>query len=348
MADAQPKRRRLRERLGVWLKDRWRWERALRSQSHRYLGLCNRDEALQAAPWGDGQACLWPHTSRLHAAMVQPELARRLLQRCLQTAPIERSAAPPAPGANPQISVLIGHRGLERLPLLLATLESLAAQTDVRLECLVIEQDDAARIAAALPGWVRHIHAPLAQVGAPYNRSHTFNVGAAAARAPVLLLHDNDMLVPMGYAARILDRIGQGYAVVNPKRFIFYLSQPHSQAVLEAGASLDASPSDYIVQNLEAGGSLAIRADTYAELGGMDEGFSGWGGEDNEFWDRCLTRPCWIWGYEPIVHLWHAGQPLKGQRDNPNLHLARTVMRLPAAERIRMLRRRQPGVTLES
>ena len=350
MANAQQQRRSIRERFGVWLKDRWRWERALLSKSHRYLRLCNRREALQPAPHGDGQACLWTYTSRLHAAMVQPELARRLLRRCLQDAPIRRATAPQAPCPNPQapcpnpqVSVLIGHRGLQRLPLLLATLESLAAQVDVDLECLVIEQDDVARIAAALPDWVRHIHAPLAEPGAPYNRSHTFNVGASAARAPVLLLHDNDMLVPTGYAARILERISQGYAVVNPKRFIFYLSQAHSQAVLEDGVGFDAAPADTIVQNLEAGGSLAIRADTFAEIGGMDEAFSGWGGEDNEFWDRCTTRPSWIWGYEPIVHLWHASQPLKEAAANPNLDRARALMALPADERIRRLRQRRLG-----
>lgn len=346
MADSQRQQRSLREHLGVWLKDRWRWERALRSQSQRYLRLCNRREALEPAPHGGGQACLWPHTSRLHAAMVEPELARRLLRRCLRDAPIVRASspratAPQANGANPQLSVLIGHRGLERLPLLLATLESLAAQADVQLECLVIEQDDVVRIGAALPGWVRHIHAPLAEPGAPYNRSHTFNVGASAARAPVLLLHDNDMLVPTGYGSRILKRIQEGYDVVNPKRFIFYLSKAHSQAVLEAGAAFDAAPADTIVQNLEAGGSMAIRADTYADIGGMDEGFSGWGGEDNEFWDRCLTRPSWIWGYEPIVHLWHSSQPLKQASANPNLDRARALMALPREERIQRLRQRR-------
>lgn len=341
MADPHQQRRSIREHLGVWLKDRWRWERALRSQSQRYLRLCNRYEALQPAPQGEGQACLWRYTSRLHAAMVQPQLARRLLRRCLQDAPIRLAAAPQAPCPNPQISVLIGHRGLQRLPLLLATLESLAAQVDVSLECLVIEQDEVAQIAAALPDWVRHIHAPLAEPGAPYNRSQTFNVGASAARAPVLLLHDNDLLVPVGYAARILERISQGYAVVNPKRFIFYLSQAHSQALLDEAAGFDAAPAESIMQNAEAGGSLAIKADTFAELGGMDEAFSGWGGEDNEFWDRCRTRPCWIWGYEPIVHLWHASQPLKEAAANPNLERAKALMALPAEERIRRLRQRR-------
>jgi hypothetical protein len=341
MAESHQARRPLREHLGVWLKDRWRWERALRSRSRRYMGLCNRLEALEPAPQLAGQACLWTYTSRLHAAMVQPELARRLLRRCLEDAPIARATAPRRPSEKPDLSVLIGHRGLERLPLLLATLESVAAQVDVALECLVIEQDDVVRIAPALPAWVRHIHAPLETVGAPYNRSHTFNVGARAARAPVLLLHDNDMLIPSGYGARILERINRGYAVVNPKRFIFYLSQVHSQAVLEVGAGFDAAPADYIVQNLEAGGSMAIRADTYAEVGGMDEAFSGWGGEDNEFLDRCLSRPSWIWGYEPIVHLWHRQQPLKAAAANPNLDRARELMAVPTEERIHRLRQRR-------
>jgi hypothetical protein len=188
---------------------------------------------------------------------------------------------------------------------------------------------------------VRHIHAPLAEPEAPYNRSHTFNVGAREARSPVLLLHDNDMLVPRGYARRILRRIDNGYAVVNPKRFIFYLHPQHSQAVLTHGASYDEVPAEYIVQNLEAGGSMAITAEAYNQVGGMDEAFRGWGGEDNEFWDRCLTLPTWIWGYEPIVHLWHRGQPLKGEGDNPNLERARTLMIRPARERIEDLRRRR-------
>lgn len=338
---AEPSPHPFRERLGVWLKDRWRWERALRSPSRRYLALANRTETLEPAPDGSGYACRWMHTSRLHAALVQPRLGQRLLRRCLLDAPISQCPAPEPFLGTPELSVLIGHRGTERLPLLLATLESLAAQEQVQLECLVIEQDATERIGPLLPTWVRHIHAPLDDPEAPYNRSHTFNVGAREARAPVLLLHDNDMLVPRRYAQRILQRINNGYQVVNPKRFIFYLHPNHSQAVLNRTASYDREPADYIVQNLEAGGSMAITAEGYADIGGMDEAFIGWGGEDNEFWDRCLTLPTWSWGYEPIVHLWHRGQPLKGESTNPNLERARSLMRLPAQERIANLRRRR-------
>ncbi len=328
----------LREHLGVWLKDRLRYERRLRSPTNAYLGLANRTEQLTAAPDGSGYACRWRYTSRLHATGVQPQLGVRLLRRCLDDAPIALRPAPPPLTGQPEISVLIGHRGTERLPLLLATLESLAAQEGVQLECVVIEQDGNPTIAAELPPWVQHVHAPLPEADAPYNRSHAFNIGARHARGRVLLLHDNDMLVPCGYGRRILDRINRGYEVVNPKRYIFYLNQLHSREILEGKAPFDSRPPEAIVQNLEAGGSMAIAKSTYEALGGMDEGFVGWGGEDNEFWDRCLTRPTWVWGYEPILHLWHRSQPLKEQSDNPNLARWRMAMERSPEERIEALR----------
>ncbi|MCT0225910.1 glycosyltransferase family 2 protein [Synechococcus sp. CS-1328] len=313
----------MREWLGVWIKDRWRYERALRSSGRRYLGLANRRERLDPAPDGSGFACRWEFTSHLHAPKIQPRLGQRLLRRCLNDAPIRRSPQSPLLDDQPQVSVLIGHRGLDRLPLLLVTLESLAAQTDVAFECVVIEQDEHPQIGPLLPGWVRHMHTPPARPDAPYNRSRAFNAGALEARAPVLLLHDNDMLVPCGYLQRILPKVELGYQVVNPKRYVFHLSELHTTAVLNTAAALDEWPAESIVQNLEAGGSVAITRQAFWEIGGMDEAFEGWGGEDNELWDRCQTLRCWNWGYEPIVHLWHRRQLLKHAARNPNLDLVR-------------------------
>ena len=328
----------MREQLGVWLKDRWRYEMALRSPSREYLSLANRVEHLERAPDGTGYSCRWPFTSRLHAPGVQPHLGQRLMRRCLENAPILCSPNRPASPSSPDISVLIGHRGRERLPLLLATLSSLAAQQDVHLECVVIEQAAVSEIATDLPDWVRHVLAPLADASAPYNRSQTFNVGAREALGATLLLHDNDMLAPAGYCRRILERRARGYEVINPKRYIFYLTEKHSKIVQSGLAEYDAFPPDYIVQNLEAGGSMAISAEAFEAIGGMDEAFVGWGGEDNEFWDRCLTLPTWIWGYEPIVHLWHRSQPLKDDLNNPNILRCREIMQRSPGERIAALR----------
>jgi hypothetical protein len=330
----------MREWLGVWIKDRWRYERALRRSGHRHLALANRRERLDPAPDGSGFACRWEFTSRLHAPSIHPRLGQRLLRRCLIDAPIRLNHLPPQPTDQPQISVLIGHRGIERLPLLLATLESLAAQANVSFECVVIEQDQQPQILSLLPGWVRHVHTTPARPGAPYNRSRAFNAGVLEARAPVLLLHDNDMLVPCGYLQRILEKVALGYQVVNPKRYVFYLSERHTSAVLNTGAALDAWPAESIVQNLEAGGSVAITRQAFQEIGGMDEAFEGWGGEDNEFWDRCKTLRCWIWGYEPIVHLWHRWQPLKQAARNPNLELSMERLAEERHRRIDSLKQR--------
>jgi hypothetical protein len=328
----------VREWIGVWLKDRWCYERAFRSQQLRYLQLTNRQERLSPAPDGSGFACCWSYTSRLHAPMIQPRLGQRLLQRCLSDAPIECSNEAPPTSEHPQVTVLIGHRGFERLPLLLATLESFAAQRDVIFECIVIEQDTEPKIKPHLPGWVGHIHCPTDDSVSPYNRSRAFNMGARHANAPILLLHDNDMLVPCNYLFRILEKLKLGYHVVNSKRFIFYLSQSHSAMILSGKAFYDSLPAECIVQNLEAGGSMAILRSAYWCIGGMDESFVGWGGEDNEFWDRCQTLNCWIWGYEPIVHLWHSSQPLKHTSNNPNLVRANERLHLSRQVRIDQLK----------
>lgn len=328
----------LREQLGVWLKDRLRYERALRSPDHLYLSLANRLERVEAAPVGIGYACCWPFTSRLHAPTVQPQLGVRLLQRCLADAPIERCSEPESGQEAPEVSVLIGHRGRERLPLLLATLESIAAQQHVRFECIVIEQDDSSCLEGLLPTWVRHIQRPLGEGKTGYNRSKAFNDGSRAARGHILVLHDNDMLIPKGYLARIVDKTRIGYQAINPKRYVFYLNQNHSEAVIARKVGFDAEPASAIVQNLEGGGSMAITRDAYWAIGGMDESFEGWGGEDNEFWDRCQLLRCWRWGYEPIIHLWHQSQPLKLVSDNVNVNLAHAKIRTPRQERVEQLK----------
>lgn len=86
----------MREQLGVWLKDRWRYERALCSPSPEYLALANRMERLERAPDGTGFYCRWPYTSRLHAPKFQPNLGQRLLRRCLEDAPIRCAPTRPA------------------------------------------------------------------------------------------------------------------------------------------------------------------------------------------------------------------------------------------------------------
>ena len=331
-----------RNLLSIMLKDWRRYRRALTKSGASYLTLCNRYELLEAAPYGEGYRCDWQWTSDLHAPKFLPALGLRLMERALADHPISRAAAPENETQQPHISFVIGHRGVDRLPHLLATLESIAGQRDVSFECLVVEQSASSEVKDHLPGWIRYIHTPLPYAEMPYCRSWAFNIGVGHTRGEVLVLHDNDMLVPADYAANIVKQVQQGYEVVNLKRFIFYLSERHTRSVF-SGTGLTREAPLLIVQNLEAGGSIAITRKAYGQVGGMDEAFVGWGGEDNEFWERAQTRRIWPFGYLPIVHLWHAPQSGKLIGERPTARLYENRSRIPAVQRIAELTARGFG-----
>jgi hypothetical protein len=327
-----------RELSGVICKDLLKYIFCLRSNDDKYLQLQNRLERIASGPNNLGYVCLWKHTSRLHAPLIIPNLGFQLLKKCLTKSKFELLDKHIC-DSNPRVSVLIGHRGMERLPLLLTTIKSIASQIDVNLECIVIEQDSMPRVKEHLPDWVRYTFLRTHTDLSCYNRSAGFNLGAANASGEILILHDNDMLVSKTYCRDIVRLVDKGFEALNTKRYVFYLKHDHSQRILNSIHEIASESPEYIIQNLEAGGSMAITKRAYMQIGGMDEEFIGWGGEDVEFWNRCSLLKRWIWGYEPIIHLWHKNQPLKSQIDNPNLMRTRDLDLQSITERIIRLKK---------
>lgn len=339
----------LKQKIGVIIYDWLRYEKGLHSSAgvdgfhYPWVEICNRNESLESAPKGPGVLCLWKWTSDLHAPKVFSSLGLRLMKRAFQDWPIELRDSPAFGKTDIRISFIIGHRGKERLRHLLATLKSIAAQRNVSFECIVVEQSLAREIGSLLPSWVRYIHTPLPYPDMPYCRSWAFNVGARAAKGNVLVLHDNDMLVPQDYALEIMKRHADGFEVMNLKRFIFYLSTFYSERIFSSNAiTFDEAP-ETIVQNLEAGGSVAISKKAYFEVGGFDESFVGWGGEDNEFWERAQTRTVWPFAYLPLLHLWHTPQQAKIEQNKTTAALLEERSRIPVKTRIEELSSRAFG-----
>lgn len=302
----------------------------------KYLEITNRNEKISVGPGGVGYVCLWPYTSKLHAPILLPQLGQALLCSAINewsfSNKVDREVEQEA-----EMTVVIGHRGKQRIRHLLTTIASLAAQKGVEIECIVVEQDKVCMLKDYLPNWVRHVHQKTGSSDDQYNRSAAFNYGVSYARGDILLLHDNDMIIPEDYCKEILRVMRKGYEVVNLKRFVFYLNREDSNSVMINCRELGKYRPEYIVQNLEAGGSIAITKRGYLEIGGMDEEFVGWGGEDNEFWDRATHLRKWIWGYLPVIHLWHESQRLKNMPNNINVFRAKQMKEICREERIKEL-----------
>jgi len=176
----------------------------------------------------------------------------------------------------------------------------------------------------------------------PYSRAWALNGGARAALGEVLVLHDNDLLIPEHYASAILARVAEGYEVVVLKRFIFYLNEADTSAMLSGDMSLGDGTPERVLQNAK-GGSLAITRQAYWELGGFDEAFVGWGGEDDEFWERAQTRRVWPYGYMPLIHLWHDAPEGKLLHGELNMELLGARNAVPVQKRIQQLTDRAAG-----
>jgi GT2 family glycosyltransferase len=141
--------------------------------------------------------------------------------------------------------------------------------------------------------------------------------------------------VPEGYAAEAAARVGEGWKFANLRRFLFYLAAYETGRVFATGCLRPAKAN--VVQNLHGGSIVADRA-AYAAIGGFDESFIGWGGEDNDFWDRAATTGrIYDYGYLPMIHLHHEEQPGKRTRDTAAIARYEALEAVPPRERIARL-----------
>jgi len=246
-----------------------------------------------------------------------------------------------AQSAAPDLSFIIGHRGIDRQRHLIATIASIAAQEDVGLECLVVEQDLRSTLEGVLPSWVRHVHSPPPRPDLPYSRSWAFNVGAMAARGRYLVFHDNDVCMPVRYGTELMRIFREGFEAARLQRFVFYLGPEPSASILSTRSAATAAAPVQIVQNCE-GGTLGVERDVYWQVGGHDEGFLGWGGEDNEILDRLRLRRLHDHAYLPFLHLYHPPQPGRSAL-HPNSAYYEKRMALPPRLRVDELASRKQG-----
>ena len=307
----------------------------------RWRSLCNRHEALRPGPNG-GRECLWEHSSDLTVARLFPRVGARLLHHCLPEVPLHWGGVPSDGRSSPAISVLVPAGGRDRRPLLAVVLAALTAEalrTAGGAEIVLAEQLAPGAEPAPAPAGVRRVS--VEDAGA-FNKSRLLNRAAAVARGDVLVIHDADFLAPPGYLGRCARRMEKSESA-RPGRLIFYADR-HATARWTAGRQERLGTAgagvEKVVQN--APNPLVVRRSAYYAVGGHDEAFAGWGGEDLEFLSRLRTRTFDDFGAEPVIHLWHPAAPKKASGDRNGALQARRLAEPPAG-RIARLREQAGG-----
>jgi hypothetical protein len=327
--------------LGCWLHERWKTELAMCPfGAIDWLDLCNRHEVLSHDKNSGGRICEWRDSSQLTVSRVFPDVGRRLLMACLRHWPVALNFDEPvAYSKHPEASVLVAVGGTDRIRQFRTVLASLRAQSHSSMEIIVVEHSDTPELNNDLPRDIRYVHIPKTPEDG-FNKSKALNVAAGHAHGRCLLIHDADYVVPRDYVSECC-RVLKNVHGVRPSRFNFHLDERSTFEFTEA-RELPCRPCpEFVVQNNPT--PMALRAESYWEIGGHDESFIGWGGEDVEFLSRLRTLSVCEGGWLPTIHLWHPPAPRKAsghrnQRQQDELLATDPQVRI---ERLRSCQRRE-------
>jgi len=192
------------------------------------------------------------------------------------------------------------------------------------LEVIVVEQDDAPHLDDKLPD--PHSKYIFAYNPGPFNKGWGFNVGVRQASTSIFAFGDADVIVE-GALAQCIAHCQQGYRAVKPYRRLLDLTSEETAVVRTGDFDFEPPrPADVAARNREpkgefvvfCGGLFFIRSDAFRHLGGWDERFVGWGGEDDAMTyklERARLSAVEL-DERPALHLWHrrtaettSGQP---------------------------------------
>ena len=210
-------------------------------------------------------------------------------------------------------SIITTFRGVDRNRIEnLYAVENYYAGNCPEWEMIIVEQDTQSSLnPEKFNGHPNHL---LVEYSGPFNKSWGMNIGFRQAQSDVLVICDSDMLVTREDIYRAVEACRTELDVVRPFRRLIDLDRAETAIFLASGELRSTAPNDqgfdrnYAGETLcLAGGIFAIRKEFYAQTGGFDERFEGWGGEDDAFSIQAqrLTSRTAIARESLAWHLWH-------------------------------------------
>ncbi|MFG2226732.1 glycosyltransferase [Streptomyces sp. NPDC048644] len=232
------------------------------------------------------------------------------------TGPFEAAVVIPFRGRDPQSA---------RIRNLLAVLRALDLQTCARhrYRTIVVEADSEPRWKSVVaPACDTYIFAPATD---RFNKAWAVNVGVVqgAAEAEAICVLDADILVDADFVARALERFDvPGTQAHWPFQDMLFLDEKSSEMAIHArsiehGSSVNHDLMRGVYMRRPPGGCIWLRNGLFRRIGGMDERFEGWGGEDQDFEWRVDRYGTLDRHADPIVHLNHPRSPYRADDGTP-------------------------------
>ncbi|WP_430787964.1 glycosyltransferase [Actinoplanes sp. G11-F43] len=165
----------------------------------------------------------------------------------------------------------------------------------------------------------------------PFNKSWTLNAGVrhSPGHAPVVCLLDADILADRDFLRRNLERFGDaGHAAHLPHTEMLSLDHAASDAVitqrcLAGRAEAPLGLARGLLLRDVPGACLWLRRTVFDEIGGLDERYLGWGGEDEDMLVRTSRAGATTQFDDVLVHLAHTRPAMRRADGRPfNAHLA--------------------------
>lgn len=160
-----------------------------------------------------------------------------------------------------------------------------------------------------LPEGVIHVYT---ESSGAFNKARACNRGFLASTENVIALVDADTLMDSRTFSAALNRVGTHDEVIRPFSRLIELSEDQRDSYIQSAVLPqptqtdrdDARDGDVIPL---CGGIVIMKRDRYFSVGGLDERFEGWGGEDDALSHAIVRTGATIKVVknEPAFHLWH-------------------------------------------
>lgn len=196
---------------------------------------------------------------------------------------------------------IIGYRHkLDRLSNLRKTLDWVNSFSNV--EVILVEQDTHSKI-SELNLNCKHI---FVKSNIPYNRSWAFNVGLRHSQSNVIIFGDSDIIMhPDDFIRGI--RALENHDMVSPYHSVIDLTPDESNMQFDKIISIN-RPGRGETDNQKiniSGGISMFRKESIIKIAGWNEGFIGWGGEDDFQTIKVKNLLNWTELKAKCYHFWH-------------------------------------------